>query len=82
MLRSMIQTIRLVPENGELTIELIGELAGILAVTSEKSPRLCGPGGRQVTLVAGARYQRYLPDLKCRLWMARPSLRGAFEHGL
>ena len=56
-LRSMIQAIRLVPENGELAIELVGELAGILALTNEKSPRLCGPGARQVTLVAGAGFE-------------------------
>ena len=56
MLRSMIQTIRLVPENGELAIELVGELAGILAVTNEKSPRH-GPRARQVTLVAGAGFE-------------------------
>ena len=43
MLRSMIQTIRLVPEEGELAIELVGELAGILALRQEKSPRPFGP---------------------------------------
>ena len=55
MLRSMIQAIRLVPEDGELGIELVGELAGILALNNEKSPRPFGPGARQVTLVAGER---------------------------
>jgi len=54
ILRSTIQTIRLVPENGELTIELVGELAGILALGQEKSLRPFGPGARQMTLVAGA----------------------------
>ena len=43
-LRSMIQAIRLVPENGELAIELVGELAGILALTNEKSPGFIGRG--------------------------------------
>jgi site-specific DNA recombinase len=57
MLRSMIQAIRLVPEHGELTIELVGELAGILALTKEKSPRPVGPGARQLTLVAGAGFE-------------------------
>jgi site-specific DNA recombinase len=57
MLRSMIQAIRLVPENGELAIELVGELAGILALTNEKSPRPFGPRARQVTLVAGAGFE-------------------------
>ncbi len=57
MLRSMIQAIRLVPEDGELMIELVGELAGILALGNEKSPRPCGPGARQLTLVAGAGFE-------------------------
>src|SRR3984957_11028773 len=47
--------VRLVPEDGELAIELVGELAGILALTNEKSPRPLGPGAGQLTLVAGAR---------------------------
>ena len=74
-LRSMIQAIRLVPEDGELAIELVGELAGILALNNEKSPRPFGSGAGQVTLVAGARCQRYLPDLKCRLWTASRPLK-------
>jgi site-specific DNA recombinase len=57
MLRSMIQAIRLVPEDGELMIELVGELAGILALTNEKTPRPLGPRGRQATLVAGAGFE-------------------------
>ena len=57
ILRSMIQAIRLVPEDGELAIELVGELAGILALTNEKSPRPFGPGARQLTLVAGAGFE-------------------------
>ncbi len=47
ILRSTIQTIRLVPKDGELTIELVGELAGILALRQEKGPRpFFGPGAR------------------------------------
>jgi site-specific DNA recombinase len=57
ILRSTIQAIRLVPENGELAIELVGELAGILALSNEKSPRPFGPGARQLTLVAGAGFE-------------------------
>ena len=57
ILRSMIQAIRLVPEDAGLAIELVGELAGILALTNEKSPRLYGPGARQLTLVAGAGFE-------------------------
>jgi hypothetical protein len=53
MLRSMTQAIRLLPENGELTIELVG----ILALTDEKAPVLFGPGARQLTLVAGQGFE-------------------------
>jgi hypothetical protein len=67
ILRSTIQAIRLVPEEGELTIELFGELAGILALGKEKSPRPFGPGARQLTLVAGARY-----DLNRTIVIYRP----------
>jgi site-specific DNA recombinase len=56
-LRSMIQAIRLIPEDAGLAIELVGELAGILALTNEKSPRPYGPGARQLTLVAGAGFE-------------------------
>jgi hypothetical protein len=54
-LRSMIQTIRLIPEDGELAIELVGKLAGILALTNEKNPRAGSSVVPQLTLVAGAR---------------------------
>ena len=54
-LRAMIKEICLIPENGELAIELVGELAGILALSDEKRPRPGGSGARQTTLVAGAR---------------------------
>jgi DNA invertase Pin-like site-specific DNA recombinase len=64
ILRSTIQTIRLVPEEGELAIELVGELAGILALNKEKGPKPFGPGARQLTLVAGARNHREL-TLNC-----------------
>jgi site-specific DNA recombinase len=56
-LRAMIQTIRLIPQDGELAIELVGELAGILAVAHEKTPGPRGSGVRQLTLVAGAGFE-------------------------
>jgi hypothetical protein len=43
-LRSTIQAIRLVPEDGALAIELVGELAGILALGKEKAPGLMDRG--------------------------------------
>jgi DNA invertase Pin-like site-specific DNA recombinase len=56
-LRSMIQTIRLIPEDGELELELVGEIAGILGVSNENRPRPDGAGAGKVTLVAGAGFE-------------------------
>ena len=53
----MIQAIRLIPENGELAIDLVGELAGILALSGQKSPRAGSSGVGQITLVAGAGFE-------------------------
>jgi site-specific DNA recombinase len=61
LIRSLIDEIRLVPENGELQVELRGELAGIMALAADSKK----PGGREVTglaeqikMVAGARNHR------------------------
>jgi hypothetical protein len=54
-IRSLIQEIRLVPENGRLEIELAGDLAGILALASGGKKPVSQGDGLQVTLVAGAR---------------------------
>jgi DNA invertase Pin-like site-specific DNA recombinase len=54
-IRSLIEEVRLVPENGRLEIELRGALAGILALTGNK-PRRDGRGV-QVTLVAGVGFE-------------------------
>ena len=54
-IRGLIEAVRLVPENGRLEIELAGDLAGILALTSN-NPRREGRG-LQVTLVAGAGFE-------------------------
>ncbi len=57
-LRNLIDEIRLVPENGQLQIELTGDLAGILALTAgSKKPAAGGRDGLQVTLVAGAGFE-------------------------
>ena len=53
----MIQTIRLIPQNEELEIELVGEIAGILTIGKENRPRPGGAGSRQITLVAGAGFE-------------------------
>jgi hypothetical protein len=52
-IRQLIEEIRLVPENGQLRIELFGELAALLSLANGH-PRSRG-AGVQVTLVAGAR---------------------------
>jgi hypothetical protein len=67
----MIQTIRLIPEDGALAIELVGDLAGILALTDEKNPRAGSSGVRQLTLVAGACY-----DLNRTIVLYRPRPQG------
>jgi site-specific DNA recombinase len=54
-LRQLIDEIRLVPEDGSLQIELKGDLAAILALSSEH-PRAAA-AGVQVTLVAGAGFE-------------------------
>ncbi len=51
-IRALIDEIRLVPEDGELKIELFGELAALIGLAN-KNPQ-SGDRGLQVTLVAGA----------------------------
>ncbi|MHB2168934.1 recombinase family protein [Alsobacter sp. R-9] len=57
ILRSLIEEIRLVPENGRLEIEVVGDLAGILALGAERKQPAVGDGGLQVTLVAGTGFE-------------------------
>jgi hypothetical protein len=76
LIRSLIDEIRLVPESGELRVELRGELAGILALAADRKR----PGGlsaaglaEQIKMVAGPRNQRYLHVLRARVpTMSRP----------
>ena len=57
-LRGLIDEVRLIPENGRLEIELLGDLAGILALsTGGKKPVTEGRDGLQVTLVAGVGFE-------------------------
>ena len=58
VLRSLIDEVRLVPENGRLEIELAGDLAGILALSAgSNKPATPGRDGLQVTLVAGIGFE-------------------------
>ncbi len=62
IIRSLVDEIVLVPENGELRIDLKGELAGILSLaTGNKKPAThVYDGLEQIKVVAGARNQRCL----------------------
>ena len=54
-IRALIDEIRLVPEDGELKIELFGELAALVGLANE-NPR-SDDRGLQVTLVAGVGFE-------------------------
>ena len=54
-IRELIEEIRLVPEDGQLRVELYGELAALIGLANEH-PRSKGTGV-QVTLVAGAGFE-------------------------
>jgi site-specific DNA recombinase len=60
LIRSLIDEIRLVPDKGELRIELKGELAGILALAADsKKPGDRGAAGlaEQIKMVAGTGFE-------------------------
>ena len=68
-IRSLIEEVRLIPKDGQLTVEIKGELAGILS--------LCQAGGKergswdpanaaqQIKAVAGARYPQLRTPVSC-----------------
>ena len=57
-LRGLIDEVRLIPEDGRLEIELLGDLAGILALSADsKKPVTEDRDGLQVTLVAGIGFE-------------------------
>ena len=61
-IRQLIELGQLVPENGELKIELYGELAALLKLGTEpknEHPQAKSEGV-QISMVAGARNHRYL----------------------
>ena len=58
MIRSLISEVRLVPAHGELTIELKGELAGILALAGGSGePLALSDRALQIKVVAGAGFE-------------------------
>jgi hypothetical protein len=60
----LIQEVRLVPLGGKLTIELAGDLAGILALSEagKSGSRVAGSRALQIKMVAGACITRYRID--------------------
>jgi site-specific DNA recombinase len=64
ILRSLIEEIRLVPEDGRLEIEVVGDLAGILALGPNDKRPTGGADGAQVTLVAGTRNHLHRTSLR------------------
>ena len=70
IIRTLIDEVRMVPEDGQLRVEIRGALAGILALAAQnnKTARV-GPDGsasvlqQQIKLVAGARNHRELTTL-------------------
>jgi site-specific DNA recombinase len=59
-LRSIIDEIRLVPQDGALAIDLYGELSALLALRNDKAASGQTRSGRSTVLVAGARNCLYL----------------------
>ncbi len=61
IVRGLIDEVHLVPENGELRIDLRGELAGILNLCDSKKKPASSYEARaqQIKMVAGARYQPF-----------------------
>ena len=59
LIRSLVEEITLTPENGELRVDLKGDLAAILNMATNKKPADEVHGLEQVKLVAGARYLLY-----------------------
>ncbi len=66
VLRSMIQSIRLIPQDGALATEIGGDLAGLLAIAStNENPAAGGASGAcQFEVVAGARNHLFRTHLK------------------
>jgi len=62
IIRGLIDQVRLVPENGELRIDLRGELAGILSLcdSTKKPASSYEERAQQIKMVAGARNHREL----------------------
>ena len=63
ILRGLLGEVRLVPEGGQLEIELVGNLAAMLTFAN-KTPRQAQLAGAKITMVAGERYHLYRTVIK------------------
>lgn len=70
IIRSLIQDIVLTPMDGKIEIDVRGDLAGILTLSSQKQNPAASAAGLQVKLVAGARTHLYLRRSKT-VWFSR-----------
>ena len=59
-LRSLVDQIVLTPVEGKVEIDVQGDLAGILTISTQSKNPAAGATGSQVKMVAGAHNQRYL----------------------
>ncbi|MCV6826085.1 MULTISPECIES: recombinase family protein [Halocynthiibacter] len=57
LIRSLLTEIRLIPDSDSLDIELVGELAGLLALGQTKTASEAFASGRSVTMVAGVGFE-------------------------
>ncbi|QEU08381.1 recombinase family protein [Paracoccus yeei] len=66
-LRSLVDQIVLTPVDGKVEIDVQGDLAGILTISTQSKNPAAGATGSQVKMVAGAGNRRNLPELKCAI---------------
>jgi len=76
VLRSLVKGIILTPEEGELQIDVCGDLAGIHAISLKTKTPATRTGGSQFEVVAGARNARYLQLIDRQIpWVFPPTPR-------
>jgi len=63
-LRSLVDQIVLTPVDGKVEIDVQGDLAGILTISTQSKNPAAGATGSQVKMVAGARNHRYRHSLQ------------------
>ncbi len=67
IIRTLVKEVILAPEGDLLTIDLVGDLAGILAIAQKAETPATRAGASQVKMVAGRRNDRYRHSLQIRV---------------